>query len=140
MSRKAESVCHFLKKRSTFLLIIHLLLPEQLWTAPEVLRGEVGDVGTKEADTYSFAIIASEMITKKPAWDLDNRKETPKEIVRLVMKSSMNPYRPNIDTHEVADVIPSLVHLIRECWSEAPRHRPSMKNVKSLLNSMQRGK
>ncbi|RCN50974.1 adenylate/guanylate cyclase catalytic domain protein [Ancylostoma caninum] len=58
----------------------------------------------------------------------------------MVMKSSMDPYRPNIDTHEVADVIPSLVHLIRECWSEAPRHRPSMQTVKSQLNSMQRGK
>ncbi|EYB98669.1 hypothetical protein Y032_0129g1491 [Ancylostoma ceylanicum] len=53
-------------------------LEEQLWTAPELLRGEVDDVGTKEADVYSFAIIASEMITKKPAWDLDNRKESAK--------------------------------------------------------------
>ncbi|WKY12613.1 hypothetical protein Q1695_003871 [Nippostrongylus brasiliensis] len=113
---------------------------ELLWTAPELLRGEVDDQGTAECDVYSFAIIASELLTKRPAWDLDNRKETAKDIVQKVAKVSMHPFRPEIDVNDSSDAIPSLLQLIRECWTEVPRHRPTIRNVKSLLGSMQRGK
>ncbi|VDL87647.1 unnamed protein product [Nippostrongylus brasiliensis] len=89
---------------------------------------------------FSFAIIASELLTKRPAWDLDNRKETAKDIVQKVAKVSMHPFRPEIDVNDSSDAIPSLLQLIRECWTEVPRHRPTIRNVKSLLGSMQRGK
>ncbi|VDM72342.1 unnamed protein product [Strongylus vulgaris] len=87
----------------------------------------------------SFAIIASELVTKKPAWDLDNRKEDAEELVFLIIKSSMDPVRPSLDSQEVAEITPALIHLIRECWSEWPRHRPNMKKVKLLLTTMQAG-
>nr|CDJ94537.1 Extracellular ligand-binding receptor domain containing protein [Haemonchus contortus] len=43
-----------------------------LWTAPEHIRDPVLPP-TKEGDIYSFAIICSEIITKKSAWDLENQ-------------------------------------------------------------------
>ncbi|WKY12616.1 hypothetical protein Q1695_003872 [Nippostrongylus brasiliensis] len=109
-----------------------------LWTAPEILRGDVDRIGYTEGDLYSFAIIGSEIITKKQAWDLDNRKETPRDIIRMVSKVSINPPRPEVDLSEVDDdVIRALVGLVRDCWSENPRHRPGIKNVTQLLRSMQ---
>ncbi|KAK6757003.1 hypothetical protein RB195_015061 [Necator americanus] len=113
---------------------------EMLWTPPEILRGDTDNMPNTEGDVYSFAIIASELLTKRPAWDLDNRNESPEEIVRLVTKSATNPFRPSLDSVEVVDVIPSMISLIRECWSESPRYRPSMKAVKKQLISMQKGK
>ncbi|KAK6757008.1 hypothetical protein RB195_015064 [Necator americanus] len=113
---------------------------EKLWTAPEILRGDADDLGTKEGDVYSFAIIASELITKRPAWDLDNRMESPEEIVRMVSKPAKNPFRPGLDTGEVADVMSSLINLIQDCWSEAPKYRPTTNEVQKLLKSMQKGK
>ena len=45
----------------------------QLWVAPEHLRqpgiSQMGDV-------YSFAIIASEIVNRKPAWNYRERKES----------------------------------------------------------------
>ncbi|VDN25247.1 unnamed protein product, partial [Cylicostephanus goldi] len=127
--RRTEEACY---QRGSYL--------EQLWTAPEILRGEVDDIGTQPGDVYSFAIIASELVTKKTAWDLDNRKENADDIIRKVTKPSMDPFRPALEIHESIEIIPSLINLIRECWSEWPRHRPEMKKVKSLLSSMQTGK
>ncbi|KAK6757005.1 hypothetical protein RB195_015061 [Necator americanus] len=50
---------------------------EMLWTPPEILRGDTDNMPNTEGDVYSFAIIASELLTKRPAWDLDNRNESP---------------------------------------------------------------
>lgn len=40
-----------------------------LWTSPEILREKDSNyVGTQKGDIYSFAIICSEILTRKPAW------------------------------------------------------------------------
>uniref|UniRef100_A0A1I7XIH6 guanylate cyclase n=1 Tax=Heterorhabditis bacteriophora TaxID=37862 RepID=A0A1I7XIH6_HETBA len=87
---------------------------ELLWTAPEILRGEADIKGTPEGDVYSFAIIASELVTKRTAWDLDNRKENIEDIIRIVKKTTMDPFRPDIETTDNMDIVPSLV---RFCYS-----------------------
>lgn len=47
-----------------------------LWAAPEVLRGSLTvSQMDPSADVFSFAIIASEILTRKEAWDLKERKE-----------------------------------------------------------------
>ncbi|VDP08904.1 unnamed protein product [Heligmosomoides polygyrus] len=47
----------------------------QLYVAPELLRSK-SENGTKQGDLYSFAIICSEVITRRPAWKgSDDREE-----------------------------------------------------------------
>ncbi|ETN82791.1 hypothetical protein NECAME_07796 [Necator americanus] len=62
------------------------------------------------------------------------------EIVRMVSKPAKNPFRPGLDTGEVADVMSSLINLIQDCWSEAPKYRPTTNEVQKLLKSIQKGK
>ncbi|WKY12011.1 hypothetical protein Q1695_003515 [Nippostrongylus brasiliensis] len=118
----------------------HRTNEELLWTAPEIIRGEADPMGTQEGDVYSFAIIASELVTKKMAWDLDNRKEGAEEIVNQLRLPSMDPIRPDLDSNHQSEIPQSLLHLIRECWAEEPRHRHPMKRVKQLLSSIHKGK
>lgn len=46
-----------------------------LWTAPELLR-QNDNIGSKEGDIYSFAIICSELVTRKSAYNIDELEET----------------------------------------------------------------
>ncbi len=49
-------------------LLFFIFYPDQLWTAPELLRKyeEPGDLkGTREGDMYSFAIVCQEIIYRK---------------------------------------------------------------------------
>lgn len=49
----------------------------QLWMAPEVIRGTLlPHQIEKPADIYSLAIIASEILTRKEAWNMAERKDT----------------------------------------------------------------
>uniref|UniRef100_A0A8L8JYS1 Guanylate cyclase n=1 Tax=Heligmosomoides polygyrus TaxID=6339 RepID=A0A8L8JYS1_HELPZ len=123
-----------------FLVVVSRSCSEMLWTAPEIVRGQADPMGTQEGDVYSFAIIASELVTKKTAWDIDNRKETAEDIVQQIRVPSMEPLRPTVEIDQHVEVPQALVHLIRECWSEEPRHRHPMKKVKQLLSSLQKGK
>ena len=46
---------------------------EKLWTAPEILRENVPNVkGTQRGDTYSFGIIAYEVIQRSEPFSLEN--------------------------------------------------------------------
>ncbi|EFO96503.1 hypothetical protein CRE_24798 [Caenorhabditis remanei] len=107
-----------------------------LWAAPEVLRGSL-TVSQMEpsADVFSFAIIASEILTKKEAWDLQERKEAYDEIIYMVKKGGSFPMRPDIIT-DVPDVNPSLIALVKDCWSEAPEDRPSADNICAQLRDL----
>ncbi|KAF8370361.1 hypothetical protein PRIPAC_76790 [Pristionchus pacificus] len=110
-----------------------------LWTAPEHLRND--DIfGSKEGDIYSFAVVASEVITKSSPWDLENRKERPEEIIYMLKKGGDIPMRPTLTLGENMDINPAMLHLIRDCWGENPRDRPTTDTIKSLLRSMHSGR
>ncbi|GMR47369.1 hypothetical protein PMAYCL1PPCAC_17564 [Pristionchus mayeri] len=110
-----------------------------LWTAPEHLRND--DIfGSKEGDIYSYAIVASEVITKSSPWDLENRKERPEEIIYMLKKGGDAPLRPTLTLGENMDMNPAMLHLIRDCWSENPGDRPTSDTIKSLLRSMHSGR
>lgn len=55
-------------------MIETVIIVDLLWVAPELMRNE-DSIGTKEGDIYSFAIISSEIITQRSAWDIENRSE-----------------------------------------------------------------
>ncbi|VDL80257.1 unnamed protein product [Nippostrongylus brasiliensis] len=80
---------------------------DQLWTAPEILRSSDGTT-SKEGDIYSFGIICAQVITRSAPWDLDNRKETPEEIIYMVKKGGHQAPRPPLDSGDT-EIDPSLV-------------------------------
>uniref|UniRef100_A0A0N5AUD5 Guanylate cyclase n=1 Tax=Syphacia muris TaxID=451379 RepID=A0A0N5AUD5_9BILA len=82
-----------------------------LWTAPELLR-EGNNVGSKEGDIYSFAIICSEIVTKKLAFNYLDREE-----------SVEGKKTSKID-----------LELIQECWSEDPKARPKKIELVNIIS------
>ncbi|VDL75233.1 unnamed protein product [Nippostrongylus brasiliensis] len=88
----------------------------------------------------NFAIIAAQLITKTRAWDLNNRKEEPDEIIYMLKKGGYNAPRPNLEPHETVEANPALLHLIRDCWTEHPSERPTIAQVRDQLRSMQTDK
>ncbi|EGT33839.1 hypothetical protein CAEBREN_08948 [Caenorhabditis brenneri] len=107
-----------------------------LWVAPEVLRGSLSvSQMDSSADVYSFAIIASEILTRKEAWDFLDRKEDCEEIVYMVKKGGPFPIRPEIVT-DIPDVNPTLISLVKDCWAENPEDRPTANSICTQLKSM----
>uniref|UniRef100_F1KWI0 Guanylate cyclase n=1 Tax=Ascaris suum TaxID=6253 RepID=F1KWI0_ASCSU len=109
-----------------------------LWTAPEHLR-ESNSVGSKAGDVYSFAIICSEIITRKSAFDNDDDNRNVEELVQKIKRRSPDPFRPEISTPDLQGIPLAMLHLIRSCWSENPEARPKIEKVKEILKSMHRG-
>ncbi|CAJ0564362.1 unnamed protein product, partial [Mesorhabditis spiculigera] len=108
---------------------------EQLWFAPEKLREPL--IHWDEAiDVYSFAIICSEIISRKTAFDMENRREKIEEVLYMVKKGGSVPLRPELIVSHDADVNPALLHLIRDCWTEEPNNRPNFATIKTLLLAM----
>lgn len=54
--------------------IFFLRLLDRLYIAPELLRN-TSLKGTKQGDLYSFAIVCSEVITRRPAWSESESRE-----------------------------------------------------------------
>ncbi|EGT33806.1 hypothetical protein CAEBREN_31084 [Caenorhabditis brenneri] len=106
-----------------------------LWVAPEVLRANIPvDQMAPSADVYSFAIVASEILTKKEAYDLHKRKEGYEEIVYLIKKGGSDLLRPNLYTD--VEVNQTLLALVRDCWSENPEDRPPAEIICKTLFDM----
>uniref|UniRef100_A0A914YPU6 Guanylate cyclase n=1 Tax=Panagrolaimus superbus TaxID=310955 RepID=A0A914YPU6_9BILA len=109
-----------------------------LWMAPEHIRSD-DKIGSQVGDVYSFAIICSELINRRPAWNYPDREDEIDDIIFAIKRSSEPPARPEIDVSD--DINTNLLHLIRDCWDENPVKRPTMNVVKSLIKNMNsRGK
>ncbi|CAJ0918781.1 unnamed protein product, partial [Mesorhabditis belari] len=108
---------------------------KQLWHAPELLRYSDG-LGNKEADVYAFAIICSEIVTRKGVYDLENRNEKIEELLYMIKKGGSMPMRPDLDIPEDIELNPALLHMIRDCWSETPQSRPTITTIRTIIRSM----
>ncbi|VDD85621.1 unnamed protein product [Enterobius vermicularis] len=108
---------------------------ELLYMAPEVLRANQF-VGSQSGDIYSFAIVATEILTRKPAWDLENREETAEELLYMIKRSYEPCVRPELKVDPELNVNLGLLCLIRDCWADNPRSRPNTAKLLTLLKAM----
>lgn len=106
---------------------------DYLWTAPEHIRDRLM-LPSKEGDIYSFAIVCSEIITKKSAWDLENQDYDVDELVYKIKRGGRSPVRPSLETEDEHNA--SLSLLVRDCWSEEIDQRPSCSQVRSLVKGL----
>ncbi|XGW27158.1 hypothetical protein V3C99_007616 [Haemonchus contortus] len=106
-----------------------------LWLAPEHLRSPESSVKkSKEGDIYSFAIVASEVVTRKAAWNLTERKERIDELLYMLKKGGPAPPRPDLNVDGEINV--AVLHLIRDCWNEKPADRPNCETLCNMLKTM----
>uniref|UniRef100_A0A914VLK1 Guanylate cyclase n=1 Tax=Plectus sambesii TaxID=2011161 RepID=A0A914VLK1_9BILA len=110
-----------------------------LWTAPEILRSELKE-GTAAGDIYSFAIVCSEILTTKKAFE-DRMTEDlgPEGVIYHVMKEKVHPFRPSL-SNVGPEVNPAMIHLIKDCWTEKVADRPNIRIVRGMLKAMMSGR
>ncbi|XP_055996628.1 atrial natriuretic peptide receptor 1-like isoform X2 [Ostrea edulis] len=103
---------------------------DSLWVAPELLRKQtpVSDVlEMQNADVYSFGIILYEILSRKEPFEDDKEFLSLEEIIRKLTEIDETPFRPRLD---VADVDKDMVNLMKSCWNENPKTRPSFSTIK----------
>uniref|UniRef100_A0A0N4Z4T1 Guanylate cyclase n=1 Tax=Parastrongyloides trichosuri TaxID=131310 RepID=A0A0N4Z4T1_PARTI len=113
-------------------------IEDQIWTAPEVLRGDVV-IPTKTSDIYSLAIVLADVVNKNISFENSDIRGGADEIIYMLKKKKSNPLRPILKP-AVDDITPALLHLIKDMWSEEPSDRPKADTVKKLIKEMNPGK
>ena len=126
-----------------------------LWTAPELLGGEVDSLdaigkGTKSGDVYSLGIIFNEIMKREGPYDdiglsstaliellarqseHSNTKAASKSIHQTFQGDSVDLVRPTLplESQENRDYL----ELTKQCWDNSPGARPTAREVVDLLN------
>jgi len=94
------------------------------WMAPEVC---LGTAYTEMADTFSYAMIAYEVVCRRvPFMEVDRQS------VFMLISSGV---RPNLEDPTIvpSETPPGLLDLIRICWDQEPRQRPSFQGIWHFL-------
>lgn len=92
------------------------------WTAPELLNHQHA---TEKVDIYSFAIVVWECLTR----ETPHRDLTAFQILIQVSQHGLRPPVPS-------DAPLRLVDLMKACWAENPRERPSFSYILRQLSSI----
>ncbi|KAE8815691.1 Light-sensor Protein kinase [Hordeum vulgare] len=102
-----------------------------IWYAPEVLKPEVADAGsrgTEKADVYSFAMICFELLTGKVPFE-DNHLQGDKTSKNI--RAGERPLFP-FQTPKY------LTALTKRCWHADPEQRPGFSSVSRVLRYVKR--
>ncbi|KAI6170893.1 Guanylate cyclase [Aphelenchoides bicaudatus] len=106
-----------------------------LYVAPEHLQGRQSKIGSQAGDIYSFAIIASVILTMKPAFGIEdvNAIDVIEDTIHAVTAGRYPPTRPSLQSEHAVDIHPELLTLIRDCWNELPAERPKIDDIREML-------
>nr|XP_054766659.1 atrial natriuretic peptide receptor 1-like [Lytechinus pictus] len=117
---------------------------KMLWTAPELLRGEMlPSKGSQKGDVYSYGIILQEIVTRSQPFYLSGY--TSREIIRRVIRRDEPPCRPKINEDEfessdMATIFTAIYDLMKMCWEELPEDRPDFTAIRTKLRGIQKGR
>lgn len=93
------------------------------WVAPEVLEGDVAY--DEKADIYSFGMILWELLTGRTPYEGKSQLQ----VIRMIDMREKERIPDNAD--------PDYARLIRACWHEDPRKRPSIMRAMRTLEHIQ---
>ncbi len=109
-----------------------------LWKAPELLQSQtdVPNTNFKHCDTYSFAIIAQEVVLQALPFTYTTSDLSLSVIMDKVRQGLTPPFRPFIP-HEACDE--EWRNIITSCWQETANARPSFRQILNTLYEIQKG-
>ncbi|CAH0719630.1 unnamed protein product, partial [Brenthis ino] len=107
-----------------------------LWRAPELLRDpNPPPRGSQKGDVYSFGIILYEILARNGPWGDTNLTNT--EIIGRVRQPIGGVlFRPPLSGLAAR---PSVLVVLKSCWSERPDRRPDVRLVRLRLKDMHAG-
>ncbi|XP_077514956.1 retinal guanylyl cyclase 1 isoform X2 [Amblyomma americanum] len=107
-----------------------------LWTAPELLRGDGSLLrrGTQSGDVYSFAIVMQEVLLRGDPYCM--LPLTAEEIIEK-LKHPPPLIRPSVSKQTAP---PEALHIMRQCWAEAPEMRPDFDVIADRFKSLYHGR
>jgi serine/threonine protein kinase len=94
-----------------------------LWMAPEIIDGKTFN---EKVDVYSYAMCLVEVIDRNLPWASSGIGIVPLKVSR--------GERPEGQLRSAA---PPLAELVKECWAQDPRERPSFADVIERVAAMQ---
>ncbi|KAL7983062.1 hypothetical protein Chor_010404 [Crotalus horridus] len=106
-----------------------------LWTAPELLRDpQLGSKGSLQGDVFSFAIILQEVILRGPPY---GTAELSAEEIISKLKHPLTLFRPSVPLENTPL---QYIQLMKQCWSEVPKQRPTFDKVFEQFKTINKGK
>ena len=96
---------------------------ETCYMAPEVLKSENGY--SEKSDVYSFGMIAYQVVTNMPPWDIEIGSS---EIVEMVTAGKRPSFKSTVS--------PAATKMIKGCWGANPEERSSIDDVIGQLLDM----
>ncbi|KAG5680913.1 hypothetical protein PVAND_010391 [Polypedilum vanderplanki] len=109
---------------------------EQLWTAPEALRGAKNypKCGTQAADVFSFGIIMQEVVVRGEPYCMLSL--SPEEIIAKIKKPPPL-IRPSVSKGAAP---PEAINIMRQCWTENPEARPDFETIGEKFKLLNHGR
>ncbi|XP_067830322.1 guanylyl cyclase C-like [Heptranchias perlo] len=108
-----------------------IVLPQKdLWTAPEHLRKEGV---SQKSDTYSYGIIAQEIIYRKETFYTQSCSNWAVKLKRVQAANESVLFRPDLHLETAKDKELEVYGLIKSCWEEDPEKRPDFKRIEATL-------
>ncbi|KAF3846751.1 hypothetical protein F7725_003829 [Dissostichus mawsoni] len=98
---------------------------------PEHLRK---DGVSQKGDVYSYAIIAHEIVMRRPPFYTQNCSDPAEKLYRVQHPSDMSVFRPDLIFDGASERDIELYMLIKNCWDEDPERRPDFKRIDNLHN------
>ncbi|XP_033625132.1 atrial natriuretic peptide receptor 1-like [Asterias rubens] len=129
---------HTLREGATEAHGCHAVMTKCLWIAPELLREPKLSM-TKEGDIYSIGIVMKEIVTREGPYDAESKYMDMAEILEKIRAPPEHGpvFRPR-ESEEKRD--PNLSELMKACWAEEPRNRPTANTLRSSMDNFNREK
>uniref|UniRef100_A0A0K0F0Y2 guanylate cyclase n=1 Tax=Strongyloides venezuelensis TaxID=75913 RepID=A0A0K0F0Y2_STRVS len=105
-----------------------------LWTAPELLKGEVNEK-SKKTDIYSLSIVMADIMNNNISFENSDVNGGSDEVVYMLKHKKNSTFRPKLNP-KVENLPIAMTHLVKDMWSQDPNSRPTIEVVKKLIKEM----